>query len=367
MSKRRNNRANPYRVGPAPSGAGFEDTPENRQRIKDLGFGSILDDAPSSKPKKKGLLGNLFSGLKPRSRRGSRPNRFNKATAGRRSRNKEVKPDYSNRLPRPTKSMQSEVKPVVATTPKVDPIMPTRPAPVEEPKGQRQAQIKPPPIGPEIDPGYGETLIVDADGGVLFRPPLQDPFTSGQEGPRSFKSIPDAPSIEPDFDYEPVKDYGASSDFGQDPPKPPPIEFPKQQQQVGVLPGVTSGSSILPMVTPENQPNTLPAPAGQRIPVVPQSFFVDPFNPPQEPPSTFSRPRTTEAGFRDDMPYPDVTEDDIAANPRRRFARAFGIKNPDGSFKSSEEVRDLLESGLSIEDLKAMFGDAAIIDVLRDR
>tara|TARA_R100000742_G_C4276948_1_gene98403 strand:+ start:468 stop:1466 length:999 start_codon:yes stop_codon:yes gene_type:complete len=332
MAKRRNNRPNPYRVGPAPSGAGFEDTPENRQRIKDLGFGSILDDAPSAKPKKKGLLGKLFSGLKPRSRRGSRPNRFNKATAGRRPRNKEVKPDYSNRLPRPTKSMQSEVKPVVATT-KVDPIMPTRPAPVEEPKGQRQAQIKPPRIGPEIDPGYGETLIVSDDGGVLFRPPLQDPFTSGQEGPRSFKSIPDAPSIEPDFDYEPVKDYGASSDFGQDPPKPPPIEFPTQQQQIEVLPGVTSGSSIFPMVTPENQPSTSPAPAGQPIPVD-QPFFVDPFNLPKEKPSQ---------------------------------VRAFGIKNPDGSYKSSEEVRDLLQSGLSIEDLKVMFGDAAITNVLTDR
>lgn len=313
MAKRRNKRANPYRVGPAPSGAGFEDTPENRQRIKDLGFGSILDDAPSSKPKKKGLLGNLFSGLKPRSRRGSRPNRFNKATAGRRSRNKEVKPDYSNRLPRPTKSMQSEVKPVVATTPKVDPIMPTRPAPVEPPQMSTETRAQP---GRMPQEELRRKPPVDLD------QPLQDPFTSGQ----SSIDIPDV-SMEPpafDFDSEVTREFIPGGGM--------PIQVPKQQQQVGVLPGVTSGSSIFPMVTPENQPNTLPAPAGQAIPVVPQPF-VDPFNLPKEDPSK---------------------------------VRAFGIKKSDGSFFSPEETRDLL-SEYTLEELKAMFGEAAITNVLTDR
>jgi hypothetical protein len=42
-------RKNPYMVGPAPSAEGFEDTPENRQRIKDLGYGDLLEDEERKK------------------------------------------------------------------------------------------------------------------------------------------------------------------------------------------------------------------------------------------------------------------------------------------------------------------------------
>ena len=42
-------RKNPFTVGPAPSAEGFEDTPENRQRIKDLGYGDLLEDEERKK------------------------------------------------------------------------------------------------------------------------------------------------------------------------------------------------------------------------------------------------------------------------------------------------------------------------------
>lgn len=261
---------------------------------------------------------------RPRSRRprfgggGSPSKRTRGGSLSRLRKNKEEKPDYSNRLPRPTKSqptksMQSEVKPVVATTPKVDPIMPTRPAPVEPPQMSTETRAQ---------PGRMPQEELRRKPPVNLDQPLQDPFTSGQ----SSIDIPDV-SMEPpafDFDSEVTREFIPGGGM--------PIQVPKQQQQVGVLPGVTSGSSILPMVTPENQPNTLPAPAGQAIPVVPQPF-VDPFNLPKEDPSK---------------------------------VRAFGIKKSDGSFFSPEETRDLL-SEFTLEELKAMFGEAAITNVLTDR
>ena len=264
---------------------------------------------------------------RPRSRRArfggsGSPSKRTRGGSMNRLRKKEEKPDYASRLPRPTmpeaKSVASE-KRVVEEKATPDPIMPTRPAPVEEPQVSTETRAQ---------PGRMPQEELSRKPPVNLDEPIQDPFTAK---PSSIEIPSGDVNVNPG--YTPVSDYGASSSFGEpDPPKPPPIEFPKVQMQVGAIPGVTTGSSLFPMVTPENQPNTLPAPAGQKVPVVPQNF-VDPFKLPKEDPSK---------------------------------VRAFGIQKADGSFFSPEETRDLL-SRFSPEQLKAMFGEAAITNVLVDR
>jgi len=235
---------------------------------------------------------------------------------------KEEKPDYASRLPRPTmpeaKSVASE-KRVVEEKVTPERIMPTRPAPVEEPQVSTETRAQ---------PGRMPQEELSRKPPVNLDEPIQDPFTIK---PSSIEIPSGDVNVNPG--YTPVSDYGASSSFGEpDPPKPPPIEPPKQRQQVGTLPFITSGSRLLPLVTEDNQPSTLPAPAGFGLPVEPQDF-VDPFNLPKEDPSK---------------------------------VRAFGIRKADGSFFSPEETRDLL-SRFSPEELKALFGEAAITNVLLDR
>lgn len=301
MAKRK--RKNPFRVAPAPSGAGFEDTPENRQRIKDLGFGSLLDDAPASKPQKRGF----FGGAKPRPR--SRVGRFGgsgspskRTRGGSMNRLRKKQDDYVSRLPRPTMGGSQVTEQRV--TP--DPVVPTRPTPPEEPRGRRQTQIKPNQTPPDMS---------DI--------PLQDPFTV-KPSPVNIPDATDAVGFpEVDFDREVTKEFIPSGGME--------IQVPKQQMQVGALPKFSTGSSFFPMVTPEDQPETLPAPAGTRVPVVKQPF-VDPFNLQRTP---------------DPMEVP-----------------AFGIRKEDGTFFSPEETKSFIEN-YTMEQLREMFGDALVTNILK--
>lgn len=258
---------------------------------------------------------------RPRSRRpglgaGGSPS---KRTRGfRRPNRKEKKPDYTSRLPRPTmpkaKSVASE-KRVVEEKVTPERIMPTRPAPVEEPQVSTETRAQ---------PGRMPQEELSRKPPVNLDEPIQDPFTI-KPSPVNIPDATDAVGFpEVDVAREVTKEFIPSGGME--------IQVPKQRQQVGTLPFITSGSRLLPLVTEENQPNTLPAPAGYSRPVKPQNF-VDPFNLPKEDPSK---------------------------------VRAFGIQKADGSFFSPEETRDLL-SEYSIEELKALFGEAAITNVLVDR
>ena len=251
---------------------------------------------------------------RPRSRRArfggsGSPSKRTRGGSMNRLRKKEEKPDYASRLPRPTmpeaKSVASE-KRVVEEKATPDPIMPTRPAPVEEPKGQRQAQIKPNQTPPDMS---------DI--------PLQDPFTV-KPSPVNIPDATDAVGFpEVDVAREVTKEFIPSGGME--------IQVPKQQMQVGAMPGVTTGSSLFPMVTPENQPSTLPAPAGFGLPVKKQDF-VDPFN--------FQKPTDPM-----DVPY-------------------IGIRKKDGTFFSPEETKSFVEN-YTMEQLREMFGDALVTNALR--
>jgi|TARA_R100000084_G_scaffold109106_1_gene73998 hypothetical protein len=329
MAKRK--RKNPFRVAPAPSGAGFEDTPENRQRIKDLGFGSLLDDAPASKPQKRGF----FGGAKPRPR--SRVGRFGgsgspskRTRGGSMNRLRKKQDDYVSRLPRPTMSgsqvTEQRATPSVprVVEEKVTPerIMPTRPAPVEDPQMSTDQKAMRQLESIEVD-GVRSSEPTERKPPAPDLGNTPDPFTIK---PSSIEIPSGDVNVNPG--YTPVSDYGASSSFGQpDPPKPPPIEFPKQETKISAMPEFSTGSSFFPLRSLEDQPNTYESPAGDPIMIKDDGFF----------PNLLPEPR--------------------------KMIRAFGIKRPDGGgYFSPEETRDLL-SRFSPEQLKAMYGEENVIDM----
>jgi hypothetical protein len=214
------------------------------------------------------------------------------------------KKDYTKSLPRPTKSISSEIdpetRPVIASTPEPEaPLMPTRPPSEPAPRGTTQAGIKP----------AGKPDISDI--------PLQDPFTQ-KPTPPEFGSV----------DTDPFSDL--SGEFGGPMREQPPIQVYKPVE----VPTTPLGGTFTPAGTPflprdETQPTFLPAPAGSPIPVVKEPF-VDPFNLPKTDPSK--------------VPL-------------------FGIKKPDGTFFSPEETKVLIENN-TLEELKAKFGESAIINIL---
>lgn len=301
---------------------------------------------------------------RPRSRRpglgaGGSPS---KRTRGFRRPNRKEKPDYASRLPRPTmpeaKSVASERR-VVEEKATPDPIMPTRPTSPEPPQVSTETRAQPgrmpgeelsrkPPVSPEL---------------------LQkDPFTV-KPSPVKIPDATDAVGFpEVDFDREVTKEFIPSGGME--------IQVPKQRQQVGTLPFITSGSRLLPLVTEENQPSTLPAPAGFGLPVKKQGF-VDPFNFQKETygdmevSAPFAKNVDAEgyegAYFPTD---PDNLAGGVTLSQRSdgkttflRQPRVFGIRKPDGSFFSPQETKTLREN-YSDDELRSMFGEAAVVNVL---
>lgn len=308
-------RSNRFKVGPAPSSRGFEDTPENRQRIKDLGWGSILDDAGGD------AAGGKKRVFKPRPRN-RRPGLGAGGSPSKRTRGyrRPKKKDYTKDLPRPTKSISSEIdvgidsKPVIASTPEPEaPLMPTRPPsqpwagatlmPHEE--LSRKAPSK-------QQRNWESDSYTAKEEGPLYKG--FDPFTKGATSPEftEFKEV----------EADPFS--GLSGEFGAPMREQPPI----QVQQPDKVPDPLS-------YRPPGQTGQLPmtqetyTPAPKTYPLT-ETSFKDPFNLP-----------TT-----DPMKVP-----------------LFGIRKPDGTFFSPEETRLLFENN-TLDELKAEFGEAAIINIL---